>query len=161
MQTRRDTFLLLVATLSGVSLPNVTIADDVADYLGNFVSLADKDFGPGQAEELLKLFNSLVSQGMPAGDAVHGLLAGRFDRKPPPGYPQQPYGDITRALSLFVLTGGWSAQCDPEQMIIPSSDAYTQSLVWLIAQAHAQGNSNAGPQSWGDLPDALSTFIGG
>ena len=79
MQTRRDTFLLLVATLSGVSLPTVTIADNVADYLGNFISLADKDFGPGQAEELLKLFNSLVSQGMPAGDVVHGLLAGKFE----------------------------------------------------------------------------------
>lgn len=161
MQTERDAFLLLASTLTGVSAAVVTAADGNADYFGTFVTLAGRDFGSGQGDELLKLFDTLAGQGKAPGDVVLGLLSGSIDRNPPPGFPQLAYGAMTRALSFLVLTGAWSPACNAEKMQIPSPEAYTQGLVWLIAQAHPEGNSLAAPQSWGVPPAPLTDFIGG
>jgi hypothetical protein len=159
MTNMRETFQVMATALTGIAQRIVVRADQNANFFGYFVSLCNAE-GVGRAEYLLSLFDKITSQGASPSQAVEFLLAGKFDARPPPGFPPLNYSGLTRALSLFALTGGWNSNLDTDNLQIPSPVIYTEGLVWRIAQAHAQGHSDMDPQSWGNPPEPLSKYIG-
>lgn len=158
MATMRDTYVVMVSALTGIAPRIVARADQRADFFGHFIALADEECA-AQGECLLLLFERLTATRTPE-EAVHLLLGKTIDRKLLAGFPRLDYSGLTRALSLFVLTGGWNSGCDPDNLQIPSSLIYTEGLVWRIAQTHAQGSSDMAPGSWGSPPEPLSSYIG-
>lgn len=158
MDPLQDAFYKLVATLSGVAIAKVIRADQKANYFGLFNQLAGAEGGQSNAAALLALFVTLAEKGMAPQAIVSGILAGDYD----PHAPAQGvvFSELTRALTLFVLTGLWDPNCNPENASIPTPEAYAEGLVWLIAQAHPAGYSNMLTRSWTNVPPPLSQFIG-
>lgn len=157
MDTLHTGFHTLVSTLTGVGLAKVQDADEQADYVSLFRERAGHDNAGYAADGLVILFLKVAEQSSAAA-AVSAILSGNYDALP--SHSPLPFSKLTRALSFFVLTGMWSPTCSPEDGVIPSMDAYTESLIWLIAQTHPVGYSNMASGSWATPPDALSKFIG-
>lgn len=160
-----DSFRLLIATLCGVSTGKAALADTQANYLGLFrTASARSPFGAGAADALITLFYKLTNGAESPKQAVTLILDGTFDTDPPPGFPVIAYSKLTRSLAFLVLTGGWHPDCvdtsSADDATIPSPAAYTSGMVWLIAQAHAQGYSRDLFGSWASPPDPLSSFTG-
>ena len=155
---RGATFLEFVSTLTGVSQKVVGQAQNAAHYLENFAALAEKQTGAKNTfDELLMLYAILRSRSTP-DQAVTTILSGAYDPKSPPTWP---FSAQTRSLMNFVLLGTWFDPADiNDDGIIVTSALYSESLVWLIAQAHPVGASKLGYGHWAAPPPPLKSLIG-
>lgn len=156
-------FQSLVSTLTGVGLTRVAKADANAGFLALFRQKAGQAESGGQtvyfADVLIELFTGKTKNSSP-DVVVAAILNGEFDPQSP--FTGLVYSKLALALSFFVLTGMWSATCDPEakDAVIPTPAAYTEGLIWLIAQTHPAGNSKMAAGSWAVPPPPLAKFIG-
>ena len=155
---RSATFLEFVSTLTGVSQKVVGQAQTAAQYLENFSTLADKQTGVQKTiDELLVLYAILRTRSSP-DQAAATILSGAYDSKSPPTWP---FSTQTRSLMNFVLLGTWfdPANSDDEGTIVTPA-LYSESLVWLIAQAHPVGASKLAYGHWAAPPPSLQSLIG-
>ena len=156
--TRISTFLEFVSTLTGVSQKVVGQAQNAAQYHENFSALADRQTGvPNTFDELLLLYMALTIHSSP-DQAVTTILSGSYDSQCPPTWP---FSAQTRSLMNFVLLGTWFNPVDPtDDGTIVTPSLYSESLVWLIAQAHPVGASKLAYGHWAAPPPPLKSLIG-
>jgi hypothetical protein len=157
--SQRDDFLNLVSALTGVSTRIVGQANDAAAYLDQFTRAADKVAGQGATAALILVFANALTKMQP-DTAAQDLLAGNWDRSSPD--PRWPYSAMAKCLMKFVLLGLWvdPTAPQPNEGIIPTAASYSESLVWLIAQAHPVGASKMSYGHWAGPPPSLKSLIG-
>ena len=155
---RSATFLEFVSTLTGVSQKVVGQAQNAAQYLENFSTLADKQTGVKNTFDQLLLLYAIVRSRSTPDQAVAAILSGTYDPKSPPSWPISAQ---TRSLLNFVLLGTWFDPTDPsDEGTIVTPALYSESLVWLIAQAHPVGASKLAYGHWAAPPPSLQSLIG-
>jgi hypothetical protein len=157
MDPLQQGFHTLVSTLTGVGMTRVETADRNAGFLALFRQLGGQEQGFLNADLLIKLFLD-KTRNANANLVVKAILSGDYDNQPP--FPNLKFSQLARSLSFFVLTGMWSPTCSSEDAVIPAPAAYTEGLIWLIAQTHPVGNSKSAAGSWAVPPPPLSKFIG-
>lgn len=152
-------FVALVSDLTGVSQKIVGQAEAAASYLAQFTGVADKIAGAGATAALVAAYATLRA-GLPPEKAVAALLDGALDPKSP--CPNWPFSAMARSLMKLVLLGLWIDPTvpPPNDGVIPTAALYSESLVWLIAQAHPVGASKLAFGYWASPPPSLSDLIG-
>jgi hypothetical protein len=155
---RLTLFISLASALTGVSERVVTEAQQAAPYLDTFTTLADGVAGSGATDILLRFWEMSI-QPLPPDQAAEALLDGRGDAFSPD--PQWPFSAMARSLMKLLLLGVWyvPGQTDDEGTI-ETAALYSESLVWLIAQANPTGASKLAYGHWADPPPPLNTLIG-
>lgn len=160
MKVNPQHFIALVSALTGVSIKVVGEAETTASYLSQFQALADPSSNGDGTYVLVDAF-TVLSQNIPPDQAAATILAGKLDGFSP--NPNWPLSAMARSLMKFVLLGLW---LDPNNTSkdyegeIPTAVAYSESLVWLIAQAHAVGASKMAYGHWAGPPPSLKDMIG-
>ena len=155
---RTEAFLQLASALTGVSADKIRRANQRASYLSHFQELAGKDQqGTPLADIFIKVFMTLTERHDPE-TAIALISSGDLDNLPS---DQLQFSSIAQSLCFFLLTGQWQDLADPKSTpVIPTSAAYTEGLVWLMAQTHPVGYSRMAAGSWKEPPPKLSDFIG-
>lgn len=155
---RLQTFIDLMSALTGVSARVCGQAQMAAHYLENYMAQADAIAGHGSSDLLFGAFQQLRKT-LPPHDAAKNLLAGTLDGQSPD--KDWPFSEMARTLMKLVLLGVWY---DPrivgDEGRIRTAAAYSESLVWLIAQAHPVGASKLAYGYWAKVPPALKDLIG-
>ncbi len=155
---RLSSFLEFASTLTGVSQKVVGQAQTAAQYLENFSALSDKQTGVAKSFDELLILYSFVRSRMTPDQAVTAILAGTYD--PTPSVPW-PFSAQTRSLMNFMLLGTWFDPLNTfDDGTIVTSALYSESLVWLIAQAHPVGSSKLAYGHWAAPPPPLKSLIG-
>jgi len=156
--TRLQIFVDLVSGLTGVSPRVASQAQAAARYLENYMQLADQVAGVGATDALLTIYAD-VRKSLPPGEAAKKLFLGGLDKTSPD--KDWPFSAMARTLMKFVLLGVWY---DPKKKdddgTIPTAVSYSESLVWLIAQAHPVGASKLAYGYWANPPPPLDKLIG-
>jgi len=158
--TRLQTFLDMVSALTGVSEKVVGQAQDAAQYLENYTQLADKVAGTGATDALLAIY-AVVRKAFPSDQAAAKLLGGGLDGTSPD--KAWPFSAMARTLMKLVLLGVWydpNSKNPDDDGAIPTAASYSESLVWLIAQAHPVGYALQGHNDWTTTPPPLNQLIG-
>lgn len=152
-------FLTLVSDLTGVSQKIVGQAEAAASYLAHFSGVADKVAGPGATAALVSAYANLRSTMQPQ-KAAAALLGGALDGASPD--PKWPFSAMARSLMKVVLLGLWIDPTVPlpNDGVILTAALYSESLVWLIAQAHPVGVSKLAYGYWASPPPSLNDLIG-
>jgi hypothetical protein len=156
--TRLQTFIDLVCALTGVSARVANQAEAAAQYLENYTQLADAVAGAGATDALLTIY-AQVRKTLPPGEAAEKLFLGGLDG----GSPDKdwPFSAMAKTLMKFVLLGVWyDPQKKDDDGTIPTAVSYSESLVWLIAQAHPVGASKLPYGYWANPPPPLDKLIG-
>lgn len=155
---RLQTFLDLISAVTGVSARVCGQAQAAAHYLENFTAQADAVAGHGSTDALLGAY-ALLRKTLPLDAAAEKLLAGALDGSSPD--KDWPFSAMARTLMKFILLGVWY---DPRMVggegRIRTAASYSESLVWLIGQAHAVGASKFAYGHWAKPPPPLKDLIG-
>lgn len=156
--TRLQTFLDMVSALTGVSEKVVGQAQDAAQYLENYTQLADAVAKPGVTDALLAIY-ALARQTLPPDQAAAKLFGGGLDPTSPD--PEWPFSAMAKTLMKLVLLGVWyNPKNKDDDGTIVTAASYSESLVWLIAQAHPVGYALLGHNDWTTTPPPLNQLIG-
>lgn len=156
--TRLKTFVDLVSALTGVSTRVAGQAQAAARYLENYTTAADTVAGSGATEALLSTY-ALLRKTLPPKVAAAKLLSGAVDGPSPD--KDWPFSAMARTLMKFFLLGVWyDPRIAGDEGTIPTAVSYSESLVWLIGQAHAVGASKLAYGHWAKLPPPLKDLIG-
>jgi hypothetical protein len=149
----------MVSALTGVSEKVVGQAQDAAQYLENYTRLADAVAKSGATDALLAIY-ALARQTLPPDQAAAKLFGGGLDPTSPD--PKWPFSAMARTLMKLVLLGVWyhPNSKKPDDGGIPTAASYSESLVWLIAQAHPVGYALQGHNDWTTTPPPLNQLIG-
>lgn len=154
-------FIELASTLTGVSPKVVGQAQDAASYFENYTALANANARPQAMDGLMQVY-WLNRQKFPAPVVAAMLLSGGLDSGSP--YSQFPLSVMTRNMMKLMLLGVWfepTKMSDPDYVgDIPTALAYSESLIWLIGQAHAVGASKMAYGHWAKPPPPLKGLIG-
>lgn len=158
--TRLTIFLEFAATLVGVSQKVVSQAEDAAQYLEHFATMANQfPTRQGSVDDLLLLYAGVRST-MSPDQAVAAILSGAYDG-PTKGPKDWKFSAMSRSLMNFLLLGMWFNPNDPtDEGMIMTSSLYSEGLVWLIAQAQPVGASKLRYGHWAKPPPPLNTLIG-
>jgi hypothetical protein len=156
--TPLDDFVGLSAILTGIA------ADHLHPTLDTF----------GTAQEYLDY--ATANGGAPFAQLMS--LYADHRTEPPAAITQlvlEQSGDViaymARTVMLMWYLGAWYAPdalqayranpADPAPFVVISSNAYTQSWVWRVGQAHPMGYSTWRFGYWNTAPQPLNAFIGG
>ena len=125
-------------------------------FFYNF-AVAQPQIGQSMMDALLSTFDSLKAQTNPALTAqqIADALLEVTGPTPPSNQAQ-----LAQSIILMWYLGSWYPppfQTQGEQQVI-SSQAYTKSLVWNVAQAHPMGFSAFTFGYWSQPPGSLDTF---
>lgn len=154
-------FIELAAALTGVSPKIVGQAQDAANYFESYTSLVNSNGRPNAMDALMQVYGMNRLKYPPAVVAAM-LLDGGLDNGSP--YPPFMFSDMTRNLMKLLLLGVWfepTKSKDPDYFgEIPTSAAYSESMVWLIGQAHPVGDSKMAYGHWANPPPPLKGLIG-
>lgn len=155
---RLQTFIDLISALTGVSIRVAGQAQAAAKYLENYTTEADMVAGTGATDALLTIY-AQARRKLPPESAVEKLLGREFDETSPDKV--WPFSAMARTLMKFVLLGVWyDPRVTDDGGRIPTAASYSESLVWLIGQAHPVGASKLAYGHWAKPPPSLKDLIG-
>ncbi len=151
-------FLEFASTLTGVSQKVVGQAEQTAAFLETYAKLADAASGPSTTQLMLTLYFQ-ERKSFSADQVAQAFLMGGYDAQSP--NPKWPFSLLVRNLMKFLLLGVWY---DPtvtnDEGMIPTDAVYSQSLIWLVAQAQPTGASKLAYGHWANPPPPLNKLIG-
>ena len=148
-------FANMSAALTGFQSSFIRPFLDPVNLSGTFYSFAVSQVGQPRMDALMSTFNSLSNQTpkLTSQQIADTLLETALDA---PSLQAQ----LAQSIVAMWYLGSWYPppfQKDGLQQVI-SSQAYTKSLVWNLAQAHPMGFSPFTFGYWSQPPGSLDTF---
>jgi hypothetical protein len=148
-------FANLSAALTGFQSSFIRPFLDPVDLSGTFYSFAVSQVGQSMMDALLSAFNALSNQTPPpSAQAIADALLEVSSATP------SSQAQLCQSIVAMWYLGSWYPppfQTGGLQQVI-SSQAYTKSLVWNLAQAHPMGFSAFTFGYWSQPPAPLETF---
>jgi acetyl-CoA acetyltransferase len=144
-------FASMSAVLTGFQSQFIRPALDPVNLSGTFYNFAVSQVGQAAMDALISAYNAISTQ--PDQTVANTLLE---VTSPTPSAQAQ----LAQAIILMWYLGSWyppAFQTQGQQQVI-SSQAYTKSLVWNVAQAHPMGLSAFTFGYWAQPPGSLDTF---
>lgn len=159
--TPMDLFVGLSAVLTGINASQLAPPLDPVNIKKTFFNFAQSHGGPA-FQQLLDIFQQ--NQSLPPAQIGNIILNQSGDA----------VRYLARSIMLMWYLGSWYDPAtlqqyngpNPPKTPVPavqviSSEAYTSSWVWSVAQAHPMGYSNFTFGYWSQNPPTLNDFIGG
>jgi hypothetical protein len=148
-------FANLSAALTGFQASFIRPFLDPVNLSGTFYVFAVSQVGQTMMDALLSAFNTLSSQTPPlSAQAIADTLLEVSSATP------SAQAQLCQSIVAMWYLGSWYPppfQTNGLQQVI-SSQAYTKSLVWNLAQAHPMGFSPFTFGYWSQAPGPLETF---
>ena len=148
-------FANLSAALTGFQSSFIRPFLDPVDLAGTFYSFAVAQIGQQMMDALLSDFDALSKQTPPLpAQAIANTLLEVSNATP------SPQAQLCQSIVAMWYLGSWyppAFQTGGLHQVI-SSQAYTKSLVWNLAQAHPMGFSAFTFGYWSQPPASLETF---
>lgn len=148
-------FANLSATLTGFQSSFIRPFLDPVNLSGIFYQFAVEQVGQSMMDALMSAFDALSSQQPPL---TSQQIADQLLEIPSTTPSNQ--AQLCQAIISMWYLGSWyppTFQQDGKQQVI-SSQAYTKSLVWNIAQTHPMGFSPFVFGYWSQVPGPLASF---
>jgi len=149
-------FANMSAALTGFQSSFIRPFLDPVNLSGTFYEFAVSQVGQSMMDTLLDAFRAIQTQ--PPQTIANTLL--EITPPPPPGQGPSNQALLCQAIIAMWYLGSWyppSFLPNSRQQVI-SSQAYTKSLVWNVAQAHPMGFSAFTFGYWSQPPASLNTF---
>jgi hypothetical protein len=148
-------FANLSAALTGFQSSFIRPFIDPVNLSGTFYSFAVAQVGQSMMDQLMSAYDALTQQTPPlSAQAIADTLL-EVSTTPPSNQAL-----LCQTIILMWYLGSWYPppfQTDGLQQVI-STQAYTKSLVWNLAQAHPMGFSAFPFGYWSQPPASLETF---
>jgi hypothetical protein len=148
-------FANLSAALTGFQSSFIRPFLDPVNLSGTFYSFAVSQVGQPMMDALMSAFDKLNSQTPPLSpQTIADTLLEVANPNP------SPQAQLCQSIIAMWYLGSWYPppfQTDGLQQVI-STQAYTKSLAWNLAQAHPMGFSAFTFGYWSQIPGSLETF---
>ena len=146
--TSLDTFVQLSSALTGVDSQQLKPAIDPILLADEYLAFLQKNVDAAALTRLFDTFTQLISSGNSPKEAAGTILA------------DTNQGWLARSLIKLWLLGTWYDPNNPGNALqVISPEAYTESLVWQMMQAHPMGFSKLSFGYWAQPPPSLKQFI--
>lgn len=139
-----DRFVRLSSALTGVDASQLKPELDPIGIAGQYLQTLREFIDAGTLESLLAT--------VPAATGIEVDVATLLD--------DPTLGPIGRSIIKLWLLGAWYSPLNPSSAVkVVSSQAYKESLVWQVMQAHPMGYSMFEFGYWAEEPPALDQFV--
>lgn len=145
-------FLGLSQALTGISQTVLAPGLDPVDLKTAYLQTMEQQIGAAATTALLQLYAQLAAKKMSDEQIAQVILTPE-----PPATAEQ--AAQARSLMKMWLLGTWYSPTSPVTATVVSSNAYTGSFAWTIAQAHPMGYSELAFGYWSSPPPPLPTGI--
>lgn len=148
-----DNFVALSVILTGVAQSVIAPFFDTYDLKDQVYAAAKADNAEALAA-LLAQYAALAAQSATPDAVIAAVMQPK----------ETPTARMARSIVLAWYSGAWYATADlygtnPTPRVL-SANAYTQGLMWKVAQAHAMGSADSAFGYWNTQPPALAQFTG-
>ena len=150
-----DNFVALSVILTGVAQSVIAPSFDTYNLKDQVYAAAEADDADALAA-LLAQYATLAAQSAKPGDVIAAVMQPK----------EASTARMARSIILAWYSGAWYATADlygtnpPPTPRVLSADAYTQGVMWKVAQAHAMGSADYPFGYWNTQPPALAQFTG-
>jgi hypothetical protein len=151
-------FANLSAALTGFQSSFIRPFLDPVNLSGTFYEFAVSQAGQSMMDALLNAFNALSNQTPPL---TSQQIADNLLEVTTPNGQESNQAQLCQAIIAMWYLGSWyppAFLASTSQQQVISSQAYTKSLVWNLAQAHPMGFSAFTFGYWSNPPASLDTF---